>query len=46
MECQHTRPPVQSLRTRARIFVQVTKYHRLRIGRDGNLDQTEDYDIS
>ena len=31
---------------RARIFVQVTIYRRLRIGRDGHLDQSEAYDIS
>ena len=29
----------------ARIRVQVTIYHRLRIGRDGHLDQSEAYDI-
>ena len=28
------------------ILVQVTIYHRLRIGRDGHLDQSEAYDIS
>ena len=31
---------------RARILVQVTIYRRLRIGRDGHLDQSEAYDIS
>ena len=30
----------------ARILVQVTIYHRLRIGRDGHLEQSEVYDIS
>ena len=30
----------------ARILVQVTIYRRLRIGRDGHLDQSEAYDIS
>ena len=30
----------------ARIIVQVTIYHRLLIGRDGHLDQSEAYDIS
>ena len=30
----------------ARILVQVTKYRILLIGRDGHLDQSEDYDIS
>ena len=30
----------------AHIFVQVTIYRRLRIGRDGRLDQFEAYDIS
>ena len=29
-----------------RILVQVTIYRRLRIGRDGHLDQSEAYDIS
>ena len=29
-----------------RILVQFTMYRRLRIGRDGHLDQTEAYDIS
>ena len=29
----------------ARILVQVTIYRRLRIGRDGHLDQSEAYDI-
>ena len=33
-------------RTRVRILVQVTIYRRLLIGRDGNLDQSEAYDIS
>ena len=28
------------------ILVQVTMYHRLRIGRDGHLDQSKAYDIS
>ena len=31
---------------RGRILVQVTIYRRLLIGRDGNLDQSEAYDIS
>ena len=31
---------------RARILVQVTIYRRLRIGRDGHLDQSEAYDTS
>ena len=31
---------------RARILVQVTIYRRLRIGRDGHLDQSGDYYIS
>ena len=31
---------------RDRILVQVTIYRRLRIGRDGHLDQSEAYDIS
>ena len=31
--------------TRAHILVQVTIYRRLRIGRDGHLDQSEAYDI-
>ena len=30
----------------ARILVQVTIYRRLRIGRDGHLDQSEAYEIS
>ena len=30
----------------SRIFVQVTIYRRLLIGRDGHLDQSEAYDIS
>ena len=30
----------------ARILIQVTIYRRLRIGRDGHLDQSEAYDIS
>ena len=30
----------------ARVLVQVTIYCRLRIGRDGHLDQSEAYDIS
>ena len=30
----------------ARILVQVTIYRRLRIGRDGHLDQSEAYDVS
>ena len=30
----------------ARILVQVTIYRRLRIGRDGHLDQSKAYDIS
>ena len=29
-----------------RILVQVTIYRKLRIGRDGHLDQSEAYDIS
>ena len=29
-----------------RILVQVTTYRRLRIGRDGHLDQSEEYDMS
>ena len=33
-------------RERARILVQVTIYRRLRIGRDGHLDQSEAHDIS
>ena len=32
--------------TVARIFVQITIYRRLLIGRDGNLDESEAYDIS
>ena len=32
--------------TGARILVQVTIYRRLRIGRDGHLDQSEAYDVS
>ena len=32
--------------TRARIIVQITIYHRLRIGRDGRLNQYKVYDIS
>ena len=32
--------------SKARILVQVTIYRRLRIGRDGHLDQSEAYDIS
>ena len=32
--------------TWARILVRVTIYRRLRIGRDGHLDQSEAYDIS
>ena len=32
--------------TRARIVVQVMIYRRLRIGRDGHLDQSEAGDIS
>ena len=32
--------------TWTRIFVQVTIYRRLLIGRDGHLDQSEAYDIS
>ena len=35
-----------SLPNRARIFVQVTIYRRILIGRDGHLDQSEPYDIS
>ena len=31
---------------RVRILVQVTIYRTLRIGRDGNLDQSDAYDIS
>ena len=31
---------------RARILVQVTIYRRLRIGRDGRLDQSGAYDVS
>ena len=31
---------------RGRILVQVTIYRRLRIGRDGHLDQSEAYDLS
>ena len=31
---------------RARILVQVTIYRRLRIGRDGHLEQSKAYDIS
>ena len=30
----------------ARILVQFTRYRRLLIGRDGNLDQSEAYDLS
>ena len=33
-------------RIRPGILVQVTIYRRLRIGRDGHLDQSEAYDIS
>ena len=36
----------RELAPRARILVQVTIYHRLLIGRDGHLDQSEAYDIS
>ena len=32
--------------TWGRILVQVTIYRRLRIGRDGHLDQSEAYDLS
>ena len=35
-----------ALQTRVRILVQVTIHRRLRIGRDGHLDQSEAYDIS
>ena len=35
-----------NFQNRARILVQVTIYHRLLIGRDGHLDQSEAYDIS
>ena len=35
-----------NIQIRARILVQVTIYRRLRIGRDGHLDQSEAYDIS
>ena len=34
------------LTIRGRILVQVTIYRRLRIGRDGHLDQSEAYDVS
>ena len=34
------------MRFRVRILVQVTIYRRLRIGRDGHLDQSAAYDIS
>ena len=34
------------LHFRVRNLVQVAIYRRLRIGRDGNLDQSEAYDIS
>ena len=36
----------RTLGLRAHILVQVTIYRRLRIGRDGHLDQSEAYDIS
>ena len=40
-------PPVFLVLTPlGRILVQVTTYRRLRIGRDGHLDQSEAYDIS
>ena len=39
-------PPHKVDFTWARIVVQVTVYRRLRIGRDGHLDQSEAYDIS
>ena len=32
--------------SRAHILIQVTLYRRLRIGRDGHLDQSEAYDMS
>ena len=37
---------VEVLIIRARILVQVTIYRRIRIGRDGHLDQSEAYEIS
>ena len=37
---------VPSIVLGTRILVQVTIYHRLLIGQDGHLDQSEAYDIS
>ena len=40
------RGPTLEVRFMQDIYVQVTIYRRLRIGRDGHLDQSEAYDIS
>ena len=39
-----TNPKFMRIRSRARILVQVTIKRRLRIGRDGHLDQSEVYE--